>query len=479
MLIIITLLTICLLLFIGLYIQAKTNLNRFKEKYLPPEAEPQTNSQLERLVASSDLNTPIAVDLLTGLPGREIFEDRLLQAVHQSNRTKTQFAVLLLNINDFHLINDVQGYDIGDKLLKAVATRLQPTLRQVDTMTRFAGDIFVCLILQLSRAETAAYVAQRLFDCLAQPFQIDNKTLSITANIGIAIFPQDGLDANTMMNKANEAYIKSKALGIGKFCFYHQELFGMSEREISLHALLTSWDFLQKFSVYYHSHMNISTNETVCIEAIPYINHPDYGLISFVEFVAVAERCGKMAEISLWTFRHAIQQFKKWHQNGLNPHSLLISVTLRQVEDSDFLSQVAKMIEEFDILPNQLTFEIIESTILNTKESLENAFTMLSNLGIKIAITVLSLGHFALQKINKMPISFLIIEASLFDNSAENQAKEPIILTMIGLATEMKITIMAKGVENDDQKNYLEALGCHVMEGKLFGEPHTSDEITD
>jgi diguanylate cyclase (GGDEF)-like protein len=462
------------LIFIYLYIKNKAEIHELKKKVFEVDQRGRPGHHEEFTLGLKKLNNEfidkILLDSLTGLPGREAFNDRLLQALNQSRRFQKSFGLILLDIHEFHVINESQGYEIGDKLLVLVAKRLEGAIRQIDTMSRYAGDTFIFLLPQLSMPETAAYVAQRLLDCIVQPFQVDGKDLYITASIGVAIFPADGDDVKTLLTNVSDAMHQAKVCGKGRYQFYRQELHALGERELSIHSLLSSPEYLKRLTIYYQPYMNVVKKEVECIQAIPYLDVPDLGLIPFIEFAKIAENTGKIHEIGEWLFKNAVLQFQKWHKEGFTPEYLSVVVTLRQIENPQFVYKVSQILEELQVYPKQIIFEISGENLLSNTPALEKAFAMLSHTGIQISLSVFSLGHFALQKLTKLPVNYLKINSQMTDGKM-HQDNEIIVHMIVSLAKDMKISIVAEGVENVKQQDLLQDLGCEVMQGPLFGQP--------
>ena len=462
------------ILFIVLYVKCKKELDRFKRKSFESSHTHHATSEefslgLKKL--NSEFTENVLLDPLTKLPGREAFDDRLMQALNQSQRFKKSFAVILLDIHEFRVLNEAQGYETGDKILIEVAKRLKSVIRQIDTMTRYAGDTFVFLLPQLAMPETAAYVAQRLLDSIVQPFKIDTKNIFITASIGVSIYPSDGQDIKTLLLNANNALHQAKICGQGRYQFYKQELHALGQRELMLTAFFNSPDFLEKLFIYYQRQMNVEKNEVVCIQAIPYLELPEIGLVPFNDFARIAQNSGKLLEVGEWLLRNGILQFQKWHKEGFTPDQLAINVTLHQIENPQFIYKVTQILQELHVNPRQIVFEVTDDNLLSNTESLEKAFTMLNHIGIQISVSVFSLGSFALQRITKLPVNSLKIDSKLIQGKKLTEGNQVIVQMIIALAKDMQIKVVAEGIENVMQKDILLDLGCELMQGQLFGEP--------
>lgn len=416
---------------------------------------------------TSEFTGEITLDALTGLPGREAFEDRLEQTLNQSKRFEKSFAIILMNINDFHFINEKKGYETGDKLLQEVAKRMQGIIRQIDTVSRYAGNIFIFLLPQLSLPETAVYVAQRILDNIVLPFNINNEEFFMNANVGVSIYPSDGTDPKTLLKNASEALIQAKAQGPGKYQFFQQEMHALGQRELSLRDVFLSPHYLEKLSIQYYSQINIRTKEVISVQAVPYVNLPLFGKITMLEFSKVAANCKKTAEIGDWLFKNAAKQFNQWHQTGFKPKKFVLSISIDQIKDVQFIQTFSQKLNEYEIKPNQVVLEILGDNILS-RPDFENSFSLLSNKGIQVAFSVLTLGMLALQKLTQLPINYLKIDSKLVQNDAARQQNESIIHMLVTLSHELNIDIVVDGIDTEMQKEIFSALGCDIMQGKLF-----------
>lgn len=446
------------------------------KKELVKEQRRNDEFSVELLKTSQDPHVKIVYDSLTGLPGRAAFEDRLAEAISQCQRFEKSFALLFLDIDKFSVVNNTYGYDVGDKVLKEIAKRLQIAVRQVDFVTRYGGNKFLILLPQLSIPETAVYVAQRVLDSIVSPFNIDGQELFITIRVGVAVYPSDGTDAKTLLQNADNALHQAKIDGGNKYQFYRQEMHAMGQRELKLHACISGPDLLDRLVIFYQPIININTNQTAYVKAILHLDHPDLGLIPFSEFARVAENCGKIVEVGEWLLTHVLAQFQKWHtQQPLNAGQLVINLTMHQIENPQFFYRISQLLKELSVDAAQLVFEISEDKAAQNSVSLEKAFATINQLGVKTSVGIFALGHFALQKITKLPINYLKIDGQLIGGTTAHQENEAILEMIVSLAKNMQISIFAEGVDLPQQKNMLQKLGCDMMQGKLFGAPEPAE----
>lgn len=422
--------------------------------------------ELDRIEAES--RTPSMVDQLTGLPTHQVFEDRLKQTIHNSQRQQSLFAVLALDIDNLSQI-DKLGEDLGDNIIKEIAQRFQVSIRQVDTVSRVAGGYFLFLLPRLSRPETAIYVAQRVQDNLLDAIKIGGYEVKVTVSMGIAVYPVDGADSNTLTQLADSALKQAKRNGKNKYQFYQSELHHLGEKELSISKLIRSGELTQHLMIQYRPYFDSVAKKVVYIQATPHLHHPKYGVIPFTNYRNVAENSGKMLEINAWLLRESIQKYKAWKQNGLDAEILAIPVSLKQLENAHFIYTLKEIREELNAKAITLVLEVMDDNMPQNSSYIENLFLTLSEENIKVSVGVIALGHFAIQKINKIPLAYLRIDAELIKQATQHQDKEGILIKLIELAKDENIIVMAEGVENENQKNRLIRLGCQLMEGKLFG----------
>ncbi len=429
----------------------------------------QTNNRLKQEFTQlqEKFSNNTLTDSLTGLPGRKIFEDHLSLTVNQSIRYQLTFCVMFLDLQGFNIINDTLGYDAGDVLLKAVSERLKLCIRQVDTLSRFAGDQFVFIFSQINKAETAAYIAKRLLDAIAQPFIIEKQEVYIAANVGIAVFPMDGQDGKTLLQNANLALNQANLQGRNGYQFYQQEMQAISRRELILSSSLHNEISYQQFHIYYQPRMNLETKKIVCMEAVLQWQHPDFGLISFEEFSRLAEK-NNIITVYEWLMHHACQDLMKWREHDFYAQAISVQVSLRQLENTHFIQKLSSILRETHLDPSHLIFEITESSLLTRIDLVEKILHMLKRLGVQIAINNFGASHLQLQHLRRLPIDIFKIDRSLIFDIDTNPDSEAIVKMIIALATSLQAKVTAEGVENNNQKNLLFSLGCVTMQGGLF-----------
>lgn len=418
-----------------------------------------------------EFSNTLLTDLLTGLPSRKIFEDHLELTVSQSLRYQLTCSVMFLDLDGLRIVNDALGYEVGDTLLKEVGKRLRVCVRQVDTLSRFSGDEFVFIFSQIAKAETAAYIAQRLLDAVTQPFLIEGQELYLTASIGIAVFPMDGKDGKTLVKNADIALSQAKLRGHNTYQFYQEEMQALSRRELILSSSLHNETSYQHFNIYYQPRVDLETKKIVCMEAILQWHHPDFGLVPFEEFSRLAEKNNNIVAISDWLLRNVCHDLIKWRERGFYTQTVSIQISLKQLENAHFIQKISTILREMNLQPSDLIFEITESSLLTKIDLVEKMLHMLKRLGVQIAINHFAAGHLPLQNVRRLPIDIFKIDRSLVYDIDTNPESEMIVKMIVALAKSLQSQIAADGVENSNQKNALLALGCATMQGGLFSPP--------
>lgn len=416
-------------------------------------------------------------DTVTPLLGWKLFEDRLNQNLKESARHQLTLAVLFVDIDDFKMINDALSYEVGDALLREVAKRLQTCIRQVDSASRFAKDTFVILLTQLAKPETAALVAQRLLQVLAEPFQINQHELYITVCIGIAIYPTDGQEVTTLLRSADHALHLAKEKGNHVYQFYQEKLHVKSQRDLLLYTSLNRESIFQEFVLFYQPIINVENEAIVCMDVLLHWQHPDLGLISPQELFNYVEKQKKLNIISEWLLQIACRQFLHWRSLGFQPELICIPLPSKQLENSHFIYRISQILQELAFEPSWLLLEIQESTVQCMPDVLEKSLNRLNYLGVKIAIDEFGSGIFPLAYLKEFSIHYLKLATTLISDIDKNERAIALIQSIVFLAKSLSMQIIVQGVESEQQIAKLKELGCTLMQGKLLGAPLSESEI--
>ncbi|HSW69478.1 MAG TPA: EAL domain-containing protein [Gammaproteobacteria bacterium] len=480
------LLLIAIVITLGFYLQRSFNLiQKFKQKrlilgrHLKRQIKNQYRIKKEFTALQKEFSHTVLNDPLTGLPGRKIFEDHLELTVNQSIRHQLTCSVMFLDLDGFKIINDALGYEAGDELLKEISDRLKTCVRQVDTLSRFMGDEFIFIFSQIAKAETAAYIAQRLLDAISEPFIVEGQELYLTASIGIAVFPMDGKDGKTLLKNADIALSQAKLRGRNTYQFYQKEMHEMSRRELILSSSLHNETSYQNFNILYQPRINVETRQIVCMEAILQWQNPNFGLVTFEEFSRLAEKNNNIIAIYEWWLRNTCHDLLKWQEYSFYPEAISLQVSLKQLENTHFIQKVSAVLQETKINSASLIFEIIEPSLLTRIDLVEKMLHMLKHLGVQIAINNFGASHLQLQHLRRLPIDIFKIDHALVDDLDSNPESQAIVKMIIALAEGLQARVVAEGVKNNQQKNALLSLGCIVMQGNLFSQPVLSSDFNE
>jgi diguanylate cyclase len=413
-------------------------------------------------------------DQVTGLPGWQLFEDRVNQHIAEGARYQLTMGILYVDIDDFKVINEALGYATGDALLREFSVRLQSCIRQVDSISRFAKDTFVVLLTQLGKPETAAIVAQRMLQSLAQPIQIEEHTLYVTAGIGIAIYPSDGQEAVALFRNADYALHLAKAKGNQIYQFYQEKIFINSQRELALSSGLKRDSISKEFTVFYQPIKNMQINTVFCMEALLHWQHPEMGLINPNELFFHAEKQGKLNSVTEWLLKNACRQFIYWRTVGFHPDLLGISMSFRQLESSHFVYRISQILQELNFKPEWLLLEIKETQSQISFDVVEKAFNMIKYLNIKIAVDDFGAGPFSLRDLKNYPMNYLKLDKVLIEN-AEHAAE--LAKSVIALSKSLNAQIIIKGLQSEQEVLFWQGLDCHLMQGEFIGPWTSEDEV--
>lgn len=419
-------------------------------------------------------------DPITHLLGWQLFEDRLTQSIKESQRYQLSMGILFVDIDDFKVINDALSYEVGDALLFEVAQRLKTCIRQVDSISRFTKDTFVVLLTQLSKPEAAAVVAQRMLQILAQPFLIQEHELYITACVGIATYPADGQNTQTLLRSGDHALHLAKEKGTHLYQFYQERMHVRSQRELALYTSLSRESILTELVLYYQPVMNVEEETIFCMDALLHWQHSEFGLIKPQELFSLMEKQRKTNVIFEWLLRSACTQFLKWRSSGLNTALLGIPISVRELENSHFVYRLQQILQELQYKPEWILLEVREGQEASSFETMEKAFNMLKYLGVKIAIDHFGLGHFSLSHLKNFAIHYLKLDSSLIENIYPDGSQQTLALIkgLVFLAHSMSMRVIIQGVESEQQMTILKGLGCSLMQGQFLGGPLSEREVT-
>ena len=419
--------------------------------------------------AQSQIERLSYFDALTDLPNRALLQDRLQHALLNAERKNRRVALLTIDIDRLGHINDTLGHHVGDQVIVAVARRLVASVRAVDTVSRHRGDEFALILEDLDDAQAAAQMAERLLAILGAAFRLEEQEISISASIGISIFPDDGKTPLVLLKNADVALHHAK--GSGSFQFFREEMNTASMERMLIENSLRLALRRNEFRVFYQAQLDFASGQIIGMEALVRWAHPEMGLVPPMRFIPVAEETGQIVEIGLWVLRAACQETRRWHDQGYGHLRVAVNVSARQFNQDDFAAQVQRVLQDTGLAPERLELELTESLIMQRPERVIGTMEELRALGVKFSIDDFGTGYSSLSQLKRFPIDKLKIDQSFTRDIGTDANGTAIIRAIIALGSSMRLQVVAEGVETEEQQRFLIDNGCHSMQGYLFSRP--------
>ncbi len=423
----------------------------------------------ERMASQKLIQYQAYHDVLTGLPNRALFMDRLTNAISSARRGKEKLLVMFLDIDRFKNVNDTLGHDIGDELLKKVAERLHSCLRESDTIARFGGDEFIVLLPRMESKTMSNKVAEKIVKAIKQPFLIGPHELHVSASIGVAAYPDDGATADALIKNADIAMYHIKDHGKDGFKVFTRELSQRQKNHISIENEIRRGIRERQFRVYYQPLVNAVDGRISGLEALLRWQHPEKGLLTPPWFLPVAEASALIVELGDWVVDTALQEIQLWRREGLIVPKISVNFSIRQIEQPDFVDKIIASLKRHDFPSASFEIEITENSLMLETEKTIDKLKQLSNYGIHIAIDDFGNGYSSLSLLHKLPINRLKIGRSFIQDLSVDIGRS-IIEAIAHMAKGLKLEMVAKGVELDYQLRYLRKLQCPVLQGFIFSQ---------
>lgn len=435
---------------------------------------------IEHRLLNDQLSHQAQHDALTGLPNRLLFQDRLNQALAQAERKKLQVAVLYMDLDRFKNINDMLGHSSGDALLRQAASRLQACIRKTDTLARLGGDEFTVVLSELNDPQDAMRVATKLIEAMRTPFHVDQHELFVTLSLGISIYPDDGLESDTLMANADAAMYRAKETGRDNFQWFAAEMNTVAKERMSMDGQLRHALQSGQLSLHYQPQCG-ADGEIQGFEALMRWQHPTLGMVSPARFIPLAEASGLIVPLGEWALRTACTQMVAWRQAGHPTLRIAVNVSAIQFKRADWVDTVRRALHDTQLAPEALELEITESLLLHSLSETSSNLLELRDLGVGIAIDDFGTGYSCLAYLHKLPITTLKIDQAFVREiglqSLPGQEEAPIIRTIIALARNLGMGVVAEGVETDAQRDLLLSLGCESLQGFLLHRPMPVEQI--
>ncbi len=418
-------------------------------------------------------------DGLTGLPNRSMFSKLLTQSINDSHNHSRQLAVAFLDLDRFKQINDTLGHEAGDQLLKEVAARLKGCVRESDTVARLGGDEFVVILPDLGDGHAAADVAEKILSVIARPFTLIGEEFRVTASIGISIYPQDGLDEQTLTKNADIAMYQAKADGKNNIQFYSDRLNANTLERLALESSLRHAMERNEFQLYYQARRDIISGRITGMEALLRWEHPDFGTVAPMRFIPVAEENGIIVPIGKWVLKSACQQNMEWQRQGMHDLSIAVNLTPRQFHDEHLLQDVASILQSTGMDSGLLELEINERLLTHDVDRTLRILTGLKGMGVRIAVDDFGTGYSSLATLQRFPLDTIKIDRSLIRDVVANNEDMGLADAIIAMGKSLAVTVVAQGVETKEQAQFLRAHACDELQGFYFNRPLPAEQSTD
>ena len=410
-------------------------------------------------------------DFLTDLPNRVLFNDRLTQAIAIARRHQRQLGILFLDCDKFKEVNDSLGHTIGDLLLQSVAKRLVSATRNSDTVSRQGGDEFVILLSELERGTDAALCARKIVAALAPPHHVGQHDLTLTASIGVAIYPNDGRNAETLIASADLALYEAKKNGGGQYRVFSSEMRAPAIERQSVAGHLMRALERAEFRLHYQPRVDLATGATTGVEALIRWDDPKRGLVAPAEFVPIAEESGLIVPIGRWVMAEACRQAVEWRQAGLGLVSVAVNVSAVEFRAPEYLDVVTKLLADHPREMHLLELELTESVLMQDTPVATRSLQALASLGVRLTLDDFGTGFSSLSYLQRFPISTLKIDRSFVQGLSNPAGNHALVAAIISMAGSLGQTVIAEGIETQDQLDVLRDLGCDEGQGYYFSRP--------
>ncbi len=415
-------------------------------------------------------------DALTGLPNRALLSDRVHLALSAAQRNGTSLALMFLDLDRFKNVNDSLGHRVGDELLVALAGRLKATIRDHDTVSRVGGDEFI-LVLPDTNVVGAAHVAEKFLQAACVPFEIGAHELTVTPSIGIALFPNDGADFDTLSRCADAAMYRAKRDGRNNYCFYTTEMQARSKRDLTLENALHRALERDQLHLHYQPQVSLVSGKVIGAEALLRWNHPELGMVSPAEFIPVAEACGLILSIGEWVLRSAVHQLKSWLDAGMAPITISVNLSAVQFRHDDLPELVSAILDEAGLPAHLLEFELTEGVAMIDPLNAIEVMNKLHERGVRMSMDDFGTGYSSLSYLKKFQVSKVKIDQSFVRDISKDPDDRAIVSAIISMATSLGIQTIAEGVETQGQLDFLKAQGCAEVQGYFFSRPLSPDRF--
>ena len=435
---------------------------------------------IERKLAEDRIHFLANHDALTGLPNRALLNDRLSQALLYAQRYGRWVTVLFVDLDNFKLINDSLGHSAGDELLKTVAERMVGCVRATDTVVRIGGDEFVIVLFdQPKNADVISETVQKIRSAIAEPVQLEGHELRVTCSLGVATYPDDGVDTDILLANADAAMYRAKEEGRDNFQFYTAELNTKVHEKFLLQEELRNALARSEFVLHYQPQVDLRTGRVFAVEALVRWNHPKRGVIPPLKFIPMAEENGLIVPIGDWVLREACRQNKAWQDAGLPPMAVSVNVSARQFKEKNLINRIVRALKDSGLEARYLELELTESLIMQDVDIALATMKGLQGLGVQLSIDDFGTGYSSLSALKTFPVTRLKIDKSFIDGLLADQDDKAVAGAVISLGQTLHMRVIAEGVESEAQATFLRDINCDEMQGYLFSKPLPAPAIEE
>jgi len=416
-------------------------------------------------------------DVLTHLPNRKLFTDRLSLSVTHARRTHRTLAIMFVDLDHFKTINDTVGHTGGDELLLEMSRRLRACVRDDDTVARFGGDEFTIMLSELRQPEDAAPIAEKILAAVQEPMTIAGLAVEISASIGIAIYPTDGADSDALLRNADSAMYRAKEAGRNTYQLCTDEMKRRATERLSLETRLRRAIQDDQLTLHYQPQISLSTGRIIGAEALLRWNDPERGLVHPSAFVPLAEESRLILPIGDWVLSTACRQMRQWQESGLDLERVSVNLSARQLQQQGFVDVVQRVLTESGIAGSALELEITETTAMQNAEVTVEVLNALRALGVAISIDDFGTGYSSLNYLKRFPISTVKIDGTFIRDVATSESDAAIVSAVIGIARTLRLQVIAEGVETEEQLSFLRRRRCDAAQGYLFSRAITAEKL--
>ena len=417
-------------------------------------------------------------DVLTGLPNRTLFIERMDYTLKRCARESGKIALLFLDIDHFKNINDTLGHEVGDLLLKQLALRLQETLRECDLIARIGGDEFLILLDNISSIDDITYIAKKILTVFSSAFRIEERELFVTTSIGISVSPTDGSDTQTLLKNADIAMYRSKEQGRNTFQFYSADMSSRALQRLSLETSLRYALENDEFTLYYQPQLSLHTHKIIGVEALLRWQHPEIGMVSPLDFIPLLEETGLIKPVGEWIIKTACHQARQWHIDFDNSLKVAINISNHQINSGELKNTLEKILKETEVDSTMIELEITESAIMEDTPLTRSVFNAIDKMGFQIALDDFGTGYSSLSYLQRYPFDTIKIDRSFIRDITSNDDDAAITKAIIAMANNLNLAVVAEGIETEEQLQFLEESRCDVIQGFHVGRPVPAEEIT-